>query len=98
MGTMTNFRFPMEDIVIYYGSLDELNSRSGTKKFKFAEHIRFVSEAHKVIDENGAPSSLENYIVKDLEEMGYEGIVDARTFGGFSNMYHMKGTPIVKDN
>lgn len=73
----------LERIVLYHGSLRELNSRTEDRKFRFARSSYFRFDGFKIkegwIDEGS--------MRKELWESGYDGLV---------NMNAISGTPIVE--
>lgn len=94
----------VEDIVLYHGSLTELNSRNHQRQYEFAPELTFRSIPCSVGDvdiyrpkkERDVPLPLEG-IKRELLEKGYSGLVNMRTI--MFNKYHyfaVEGTPIIE--
>ena len=79
----------LDEIVLYHGSLAELNSRDPNMQYRFADELSFTSDYH------------DNYhsIRKELLDKGYDGIVNRKTRGLYVfifNLFKVEGTPIIK--
>ncbi|MBI2449277.1 hypothetical protein HYV49_03185 [Candidatus Pacearchaeota archaeon] len=84
----------IEDIVLYHGSLAELNSRDSEKQYRFAEALFFISDK---VDRN-------KQLKEQLSTIGYDGLVNMKTsivsihfvLSGESTYYRVEGTPILR--
>ncbi len=88
----------LEDIIIYHGSLAELNSRNPDKQYQFAEELFFISEAQPEYSDY-LTKSYKEIIKEELVRKKYNGLVNARTMaiaGIRLDKYRIEGTPILK--
>ena len=84
----------LDDVVLYHGSLAELNERS-EQQHEFADSISYISNLHFTDD----AMSWDKKIKKELIETGYDGLVNRRTISEFCRngfSCAIEGTPIVK--
>jgi hypothetical protein len=104
----------IEQIVLYHGSLDELNSRNPDEQFIFAKDLTFTSKGYDnnyvVIQEGysarGHPaldfSKMNQPHLKEIFRKGYGGLVNFRTILFRDHMHGprcaIEGTPIIKKN
>lgn len=84
----------INDIVLYHGSLAELNSRyHRQEQYELGREVYYISSD---FDEE----NFERKAKTEIKNLGYLGIVNCRTlFCGsrdFSDFYRVEGTPIVK--
>ena len=89
----------LEKIVIYHGSLAELNSRDENhKKYRFTEQEFFISERYEEIDEEDI--TYDKRIAKEILNKEYDGLVNARTIviaqESAMDLYKIEGTPIKR--
>ena len=84
----------LENIILYNGSLIELNSRDPNIKYGFGDSLRLTIEI--------GGGDIEEAFEKakaDIKSMGYDGLVNERTTANsYPNvsLYIIEGTPIVK--
>lgn len=94
---MENF----EDIVLYHGSLEELNSRNPEKQYRIAEEDFFITDFEELGFIHQDPYQS---IKKQIQKKDYIGLVNARSiiriesnFGGaHMRFFGMEGTPIIR--
>ena len=79
-----------KEIVLYHGSLEELNSRDPSKQFKFARELEFFSQPKERYD-----GRWREYVANDLRKQGYNGLVNVRQ-SCFSSYVMLEGTPIIR--
>jgi len=93
----------LDEIVLYHGSLAELNERLQNKgyeaRFDFADELNFITQTYLVYE------SKKNWLQakRELLEKGYDGIVNMRTVvfaapadARYNLEYAIEGTPIVR--
>ena len=92
-------RKALEEIVLYNGSLEELNSRDLNKQYTFAKEPYFMSEFYE--DKPGTSRLFSNI----LAEKNYAGLVNMRTITSDiddsdkswkARFVAIEGTPIVR--
>jgi len=73
-----------EELVLYHGTLEELNSRDPNKQYKFAEKLHLILSQYAILDKKP---------LDRLREEGYDGLVN---FIEMENRDHrtIQGTPI----
>jgi len=64
----------VEDVKLYHGSLNELNSRDPKRQYKFAKEPTILL-VHDIV----RSSQIESRFKNDLFERGYDGIVNRKT-------------------
>jgi hypothetical protein len=89
---MANQETQREEIVLYHGSLEELNSRGKDKQYKFANKHRFSYD-------DWSWRRDEEILKQVLAEEGYDGLVNMRT--SVRNVFFLpipffEGTPIIR--
>jgi len=90
---MTNQETQREEIVLYHGSLEELNSRDQDKRYKFANKHRFSYDDWSWRRDGET-------LKQALAEKGYAGLVNMRT--SIRNILFVlpipffEGTPIIR--
>ncbi len=85
----------MSKIILYHGSLEQLNSRSPDEQYESAEELSFCSEYTYSSREDDVGE-----LEKEIQNKGFDGIVDLkykpeRTVGHRA-FFNVEGTPIVK--
>lgn len=87
----------IDDIVLYHGSLAELNSRDPGRQYRFAEDLEFVSRALRYRENL---SEMYDLFREELREKGYDGLVNKTLLVTGDTLYLCKivveGTPIVR--
>ncbi len=80
----------VKKIVLYHGSLEELNSRDPNKQYRFAEELSYVSSKPKFIED------IDN--VEEITSNGWDGLVNKRCFSfpSSSIIGYLEGTPIIR--
>ena len=76
----------LDGVILYYGSLDELNSRNLNLQYKLAEMPLFISSVIPLADNTGSyernPNNLVQlikHIKKEIREAGFKGLVNYKT-------------------
>jgi len=91
-----------EDVVLYHGSLNELNSKKRRSfiRYGFVEEDFFITDFQKLGFFEKKPFE---EIKKQVYDAGYDGLVNARSIIGIGDIegphmrhFGMEGTPIVK--
>lgn len=95
----------IEDIFLYHGSLDELNSRDPAKQYKFAEELEFFSLHSITGNIRMVDVKVGNWynqkIKEELRRRGYDGLVNKNLLvissdGANYSIITAEGTPIVR--
>jgi|WetSurMetagenome_2_1015567.scaffolds.fasta_scaffold130867_2 hypothetical protein len=85
----------LEDkIVMYHGSLDELNSRNPDDQYEFAEKLSMVLAGYPLDNEDWT-----KWMQMQIKGKGYDGIVNRRTIITIENLTEyarVEGTPIIR--
>lgn len=90
----------VENVVLYHGSLAELNSRDPNRQYTFADRLSFRHGPDNFLYHNIFFEGL----IEKLREKGYAGIVNRKTShsvensrngGGVASLM-VEGTPIVR--
>jgi hypothetical protein len=89
--------YDLDEVVLYHGSLEELNSRDSDKQYRFTKNNSYISSNY--VDE-----TLIRDISNEILKLGFSGIVNARTISKTDirenlisyTTYRMEGTPIVR--
>ena len=90
----------IEEVIIYHGSLQELNSRDQNKQYEFVKEESFISGVYDKMDEG---IIYRHKIAREISTKGYDGLVNSRTII-FSEeetcdlrfLYIIEGTPIKR--
>ena len=81
-----------EEIVLYHGSLNELNSRDPKEQYRFAKE--------KCFETTNDHYSIDDECVNDVREEGYAGLVNCKVTyftGHYAEIKTcLQGTPIVR--
>ena len=92
---MTNDQ-EVEEIVLYHGSLDELNSRNPDRQYRLADQESFVHECSNHTNYRDSCEVTRSLLRKE----GHDGIVNRRTSHSIRSdhfvKYLIEGTPIVR--
>ena len=84
----------LDDIVLYHGSLTELNSRDPTKQYTFAKGESLILD----FSTKTSPDNVENLAKAVIKGRGCDGLVNKRIscFSAKEDRCIIEGTPIVK--
>ncbi len=97
-------------VVLYHGSLKELNSRDKRKQYTFASDLSFISKGYKdpyKAEPNSEFDMINNFkdakaignVLKEIQKKGYDGLVNVRSllYNDHTNIIRMaiEGTPII---
>lgn len=105
---MIEVKRSLDDIVLYHGSLEELNSRDPDKQYRFAPLTEFISSEYRAntyINGGGFIEDLlseaREQIIKEIFNKDFDGLVNAKTilYGKYtdsSTMMRIEGTPVIK--
>jgi len=74
-------------LILYHGSLQELNSRNPNEQYKFGEHPFFNSEFYPYTNF----SLWASQIAEKLHSKGYDGLVNRRTI--FRDVFSLEALP-----
>ena len=89
------------EIVLYNGSLNELNSRDDNVQYSFVTEREFVSNVYRIKYDNS--TTIERKVKDELRNLEYDGVVNKRTIIFARNMLWeipaegiIEGTPIKR--
>ena len=98
MQTRMTIDISVQGIVLYRGSLEELNSRSQDKKYTFADSSFYFDKVTGEI--NIKPGGNVSWLKSELKDAGYDGLVNvilSEDLGGHgvNPSTTIQGTPVV---